>query len=81
MLKKTSKKGLLYKYMKENKNLTHREIEVLELVADGLSNQDIAEELHISIHTVKAHISSMYRKIETSSRVALAASSLKLGII
>lgn len=67
--------------MNKDNHLTNREIEVLSLVANGLSNKDIAEKLNISIHTVKAHISSMYQKVDTSSRVALAVNSVKLGII
>ena len=67
--------------MNKDNHLTNREIEVLSLVANGLSNKDIAEKLNISIHTVKAHIFSMYQKVDTSSRVALAVNSVKLGII
>lgn len=48
--------------------LTPREHEVLELIAAGLSNQDIAEELHISPRTVGNHISSIFSKLQVTDR-------------
>ncbi len=48
--------------------LTDREVEVLELVGIGLSNQEITERLHISINTLKTYIRSAYRKIGASRR-------------
>ena len=50
--------------------LTAREVEVLRLVAQGLSNAEIAEQLVISLLTVKAHIRSLYNKLGISSRSA-----------
>ena len=50
--------------------LTTREIEVLRLVAQGLSNAEIAEQLFISLLTVKAHMRSLYNKLGISSRSA-----------
>jgi LuxR family maltose regulon positive regulatory protein len=49
--------------------LTERELEVLHLVADGLSNEEIAEQLIIAIGTVKAHVHHIYGKLEVSGRV------------
>ena len=49
--------------------LTAREIEVLQLLARGLSNAQIAEELVVSLLTVKAHLRSIYSKLGVSSRV------------
>ncbi|MEI7055914.1 response regulator transcription factor [Nocardioides sp. CCNWLW239] len=48
--------------------LTSREIEVLKLIAEGLSNQDIAEKLAMSGNTLKSHIRQTYRKIEVTTR-------------
>ena len=50
--------------------LTTREVEVLRLVAQGLSNAEIAEQLVISLLTVKAHMRSLYNKLGISSRSA-----------
>ncbi len=58
--------------------LTDRELEVLELVAAGLSNRDIAQQLTLSLGTVKRHVSNIYSKLQASSRteaVALARAS------
>ena len=48
--------------------LSERELEVLRLFAEGLSNQEIADKLFISIGTVKAHSSSIYRKLDVRNR-------------
>jgi DNA-binding NarL/FixJ family response regulator len=52
--------------------LTAREQDVLDLVADGLSNTEIAERLHIGVTTVKTHITSLMTKTESPNRVRLA---------
>jgi DNA-binding NarL/FixJ family response regulator len=52
--------------------LTDREEEVLVTVAKGRTNAEIAEELHISLGTVKAHLSSLMTKLEVRNRVELA---------
>jgi len=53
--------------------LSPREVEVLRLVARGLSNQDIAEQLVLSKHTVHRHVSSILAKLDLPSRAAAAA--------
>src|SRR5699024_6324001 len=45
--------------MNLHEDLTRRELEVLRLIADGLSNQEIAEELYITLKTVKTHVSNI----------------------
>jgi NarL family two-component system response regulator LiaR len=55
-----------------DEDLTDREKEVLLLIADGLSNKEIAEELHISIKTVKTHVSNLLMKCELEDRTQLA---------
>lgn len=48
--------------------LTHRETEVLALIAQGLSNPEIADRLHVSINSIKSYVRSGYRKIEVTRR-------------
>lgn len=54
------------------KNLTERETEVVELLAKGLTNKEIGEELFISRHTVKAVLEKVYEKIGIHNRVLVA---------
>jgi DNA-binding NarL/FixJ family response regulator len=61
--------------------LTHREIEILGLLAAGDSNKTIAARLSISVHTVKFHISSILTKLGVSSRTEAVALGLRLGIV
>lgn len=60
-------------------SLSEREIQVVELVASGLTNQEIAEELEISKRTVDNHISNILTKTETDNRVALVRWALQWG--
>jgi DNA-binding NarL/FixJ family response regulator len=53
--------------------LTEREVELLHLVADGLTNYEIAEQLTLSARTVERHLSNVYRKLGVSGRAARAA--------
>lgn len=48
--------------------LTPREAEVLELISQGLTNGAIAARLSVSVHTVKFHLGSIYRKMDVSNR-------------
>ncbi len=61
--------------------LTAREREVLELLGRGLSNRLIAQELHISEHTVKFHISSLYAKLDVSNRAEAVSQGARRGLI
>jgi two-component system, NarL family, response regulator LiaR len=56
----------------EAEGLTVREKEVLLLISDGKTNKDISEELHISIKTVKTHVSNLLMKCEVEDRTQLA---------
>ena len=62
-------------------HLTSREIEVLQLLADGLNNKAIALKLQISKHTVKFHISSILSKLDVSSRTEAVTFGLRQGLI
>ena len=61
--------------------LTAREQEVLEKMAEGLANKQIALELSISEHTVKFHLSSLYAKLGVSSRTEAVKRGIELGLI
>jgi len=61
--------------------LTSREVEVLRLVAGGLTNAQIAAKLVISAGTVNAHLTSLYRKLETSSRAAATRFAVEHGLV
>ena len=50
--------------------LTEREVEVLRLVAGGLTTPQIAEQLMVSFHTANAHVRSIYNKLDVTSRSA-----------
>lgn len=51
--------------------LTRQERKIIQLVAEGARNKEIADRLHISAHTVKAHLSTIFRKTEARNRVEL----------
>lgn len=61
--------------------LTPREIEVLQLLASGSGNKAIAQNLHISEHTVKFHISSIFQKLNVSTRTQAVAVGIRLGLV
>ena len=61
--------------------LSEREIEVLQLVAHGSSNKEIAKRLHISQATVKSHLINIFSKLEVSDRTAAVTSALQRGIL
>lgn len=65
---------------REPVKLTPRENDVLALIADGLSNQEIAERLFISEYTVKTHISNLFRKLNINDRVQAVLYALKIGL-
>ncbi|MBX0329469.1 LuxR C-terminal-related transcriptional regulator [Oscillochloris sp. ZM17-4] len=61
--------------------LTARELEVLALVAAGLSNQDIADRLIVGLSTVKKHINNIYGKLDVLSRTQALKRARELGLI
>jgi LuxR family maltose regulon positive regulatory protein len=60
--------------------LTAREGEVLRLLADGLTNRQIAEQLVVSEHTVHRHVTNLLRKLDLPSRTAAAAHAVRFGL-
>ena len=61
--------------------LTAREIDVLFLIEKGLSNEEISQKLHISVSTVKTHISSIFQKLSTKNRVAAVSVAREAGLL
>ena len=59
--------------------LTSREREVLQLLAEGLSNREIGEELNISIKTVETHRSNLMSKLQVNSKTELVKYALRKG--
>ena len=57
--------------------LTPREVEILSTIADGLSNKSIARRLEISLHTVKFHVESLFRKLGARTRAEAVAKGLE----
>jgi len=65
---------------KEKELLTQRELEVLELIAEGMLNKEIASALYISEKTVKNHVSNIFRKLNVSDRTQAAIYAFKHNI-
>ncbi len=61
--------------------LTTREKEVLQLVAEGLTNKAVAQKLHISDHTVKFHVNAIMTKLGAQSRTEAVVRATRLGLI
>jgi DNA-binding CsgD family transcriptional regulator len=61
--------------------ITPRELEVLTLIAEGLSNREIGERLFVSENTVKTHSSRLFEKLEVSRRVQAVQRARELGLI
>ena len=65
----------------ERERLTQREIEILRLLADGLSNKEISANLHIAERTVKFHVSEILARLGVSNRAHAVAVAQKAGLI
>ncbi len=76
-----SKNSSRASFRNSHANLTQREYEVLKLIVDGKSNNDIAEILCISEHTAKAHVCNIIQKLVVDDRTQAAVKALKEGIV
>ena len=65
----------------EHASLPPRRLRVLELAADGLTNDEIAERLHLSSSTVKKHLHSAFRQLGASNRAGAVAAARRLGLL
>jgi NarL family two-component system response regulator LiaR len=61
--------------------MSNRELEVLELMAQGLSNQQIAEKLFVSLNTIKTHSSKVFEKLEVQRRTQAIEKAKRLSLI
>jgi len=66
---------------KNSYNLTSRESQILKLITEGYSNNEIAKELFVSINTTKAHVASILQKMEVDDRLQAALKALKNKIV
>ncbi len=62
-------------------SLTPRELEVLQLIAQGLSNQEIAGHLFLSLNTVKTHVSNVFAKLDVQRRTQAIQKAKQLGLL
>ena len=62
-------------------HLTEREMSVIFCLAQGFTNEEIANKLHISVHTVKAHLEAIYDKLGVSNRVQAAIKAVLSNLI
>jgi DNA-binding NarL/FixJ family response regulator len=62
-------------------DLSAREVQVLQLVADGRGNKEIAEALHLSALTVKSHLSRIGRKLHTGDRARMVLLAMRAGLV
>lgn len=53
-------------------NLSLRELDVLDMVARGLTNSEVGRELNVTVHAVKFHLASIYKKLHVSNRTEAA---------
>lgn len=63
------------------RSISKRELEVLELMAQGLANQEIADRLFVSLNTVKTHSSNLFSKLEVSRRTQAIQKAKDLNLI
>jgi DNA-binding NarL/FixJ family response regulator len=64
--------GLAPRIINDSVRMTKREREVIELIADGSTNKEIAQKLHLSTYTIKSHVHNILEKLSLNTRVQIA---------
>jgi len=67
--------------VRETLGVSERELEVLQLLAAGRSNKEIAHQLHVSPNTVKTHVAKLFEKLEARRRTEAISRARELGMI
>ncbi len=67
--------------VKPTHDLTERELEVLRLVVEGLTNKEVAKNLNLSDGTVGAHLDTIFRKLQVQSRTEAVVHAIRLGLV
>ncbi len=80
-LKLAIEKREKFKKINLESGLSERELEILKLIPDNLSNQEIADKLFISLNTVKTHLKNIYLKFEVDNRTKAIAKAKELGLV
>lgn len=73
--------GDLLEQRLEKLGITRREYEVLQLIAEGLSNQEIAGRMFVSLNTVKTHTSNLFAKLDAQRRTQAVEKARALGLL
>ena len=81
MLQEVQKLGRAANQSATEPIITKREEEVLQLIADGLSTPEVADQLYISLKTVKNHLASIYQKLDSRDRTQAVVRAVRMGII
>ena len=71
----------IYDDRKKRPSLSEREIEIIRLVAKGFSNDELADRLHLSPETIKAHLRHIYEKLDVESRVEAVTEAMRTGLV
>ena len=65
----------------KGKILTARELQVMYYVAEGLNNREVAERMYLSVHTIKAHLESIYLKLSVHNKIQALVYAIKNNLI
>lgn len=66
---------------RQQRNISQRELEVLTLMAQGMSNQEIADKLFVSLNTIKTHSTKLFEKLEVKRRTQAIETAKKLQLL